>query len=232
GCTDSDDVIVTVNPVPQADAGPDVAVCDGECTTLTASGGINYLWSNSATAPSIDVCPSNTTTYIVTVTDANGCTASDDVIVTVNPLPVADAGPDVAVCLGDCTLLTASGGVSYFWSNQETTASIDVCPNTATTYTVTVTDANGCTDSDDVTVSINPNPTAEAGKDVAICNGDCTLLTAIGGQTYLWSNNETTASIDVCPNTTATYTVTVTDANGCTDSDDVIVTVNPVPQAD
>ena len=136
----------------------DVSICDGDCTTLVATGGISYLWSNSATSASIDVCPANTTTYVVTVTDANGCTDSDDVTVTVNPLPVADAGADVSICDG-CTTLTASGGISFLWSNSATTASIVVCPANTTTYVVTVTDANGCTDSDDVTVSIYDFPT-------------------------------------------------------------------------
>jgi len=232
GCTSSDDVTITVYPLPTADAGPDVAICEGECTSLTASGGTTYLWNNSATTASIDVCPGNTTTYAVTVTDANGCTDSDDVIVTVNPLPVADAGPDVAICDGDCTTLTASGGTTYLWNNSATTASIDVCPGNTATYTVTVTDVNGCTDSDDVIVTVNPLPVADAGPDVAICEGDCTTLTASGGVSYLWSNSATTASTDVCPATTTTYVVTVTDINGCTDSDDVIVTVNLLPVAD
>jgi len=228
----SDDLTVTVNQLPTADAGPDVAVCDGDCTNLIASGGISYLWSNSATTASIDVCPANTTIYTVTVTDVNGCTDMDDVTVTVNPLPTADAGPDAAVCDGDCTTLTATGGITYIWNYGQTDASINACPLVTTTYTVTVTDANGCTDWDDVTVTVNPLPTADAGQDVAICDGDCTNLTASGGVTYLWSNGGTDATNNVCPSAITIYSVTVTDANGCTDMDDVTVTVNPLPIAD
>ena len=211
--------------LPTADAGPDVTVCEGDCTTLSASGGITYEWSTGEITASINVCSAVTTTYGVTVTDLNGCTDSDDVTVTVYPAPVADAGPDVSICEGDCIIHTASGGLMYLWSNSATDASINVCPTSTTIYTVTVTDANNCTNSDDVTVVIYPPAVADAGPDVTVCEGDCTTLTASGGLTYIWSTGEITASISVCPTTTTTYVVTVTDMNGCTDSDDVTVSV-------
>ena len=97
-----------------------------------------------------------------------------------------------------------------------------------TTYTVTVTDANGCINADDVTVSVNPLPTANAGADQTICEGTTANLVATGGNSYTWSNGQNTASIAVMPTMTTTYTVTVTDANGCTNTDNVIITVNSV----
>jgi len=235
GCTDSDEVIVIVNPIPIADAGPDDVICFGECTALSASGGIIYIWSNNNFGPTMNVCPAVTTTYTVTVTDINGCTDSDEVIVTVNPLPPANAGADVDICFGSCSTLTASGGTIYLWNTGETTVSIDVCPVVTTTYTVTVTDANGCVNTADVTVNVQPIPVADAGPNVDICDGDCTNLTASGagaGGTYVWNDGSSTVSINVCPIVTTTYSVTVTDIYGCTDSDVVIVSVNPVPVAD
>ena len=228
--SDNDDVIVTVDPLPTANAGSDVTICEGDTTTLTATGGDTYLWSTGATTASIDVSPLSTTTYTVTVTQ-NGCSSNDDVIVTVNPLPAADAGADVSICIGGSTTLTASGGGSYLWNTGATTASITVSPSTTTSYNVTVTQ-NGCSSNDDIIVTVNPIPTADAGVDVTICEGDTTTLTATGGDTYLWSTGATTASIDVSPASTTTYTVTATQ-NGCSsNSDDVIVTVNPLPIAD
>ena len=228
GDSDDDDVIVTVNPLPTADAGTDVTICEGDSTTLTATGGDTYLWSTGATTASINVSPLSNTTYSVTVT-TNGCSANDDVMVAVNPVPIADAGVDVIICEGDSTTLTASGGASYLWSTGATTASINVSPAATIIYTVTVT-SNGCSSNDDVEVTVNPLPTANAGVDVSICEGDSATLTASGGDSYLWSTGATTASINVSPTSTTTYSVTAT-SNGCSSNDDVEVSVNTIPTA-
>ncbi|NNK61291.1 MAG: hypothetical protein HKP00_11795 [Flavobacteriaceae bacterium] len=226
--SDSDDVIVNVNPIPIADAGPDVNITLGENITLAASGGDSYLWNTGETSQSIVVSPTESTTYSVTVS-LNGCTDSDDVNVIVNDT-MANAGLDQNICLGESTVLTATGGDTYLWNTGETTASITVSPNITTTYTVTVSTANG-SDSDDVTVNVNAIPIAEAGPDQTICEGETVTLTASGGTNYLWSNGQTTQSIQVTPLTTSIYTVTV-DQNGCTDEDSVTVNVNPTPIAD
>lgn len=227
GCQGIDDVTVFVNPSPTANAGADQSICEGDCAILTATGGIAYAWSSGATTAAITVCPVQTTTYTVTVTDVNGCTDEDDVTVTVNTLPVANAGADDAVCLGACATLTATGGIAYEWNTGVQTAAITVCPGVTTTYTVTVTDVNGCQAADDVTVTVNPLPAASAGPDQAICLGDCATLTASGGVAYVWSTGATTASINVCPTVNTVYNVTVTDANGCSATDEADVIVNP-----
>lgn len=227
GCAGQDSAMVEVFALPVADAGTDVTLCEGECTDLTATGGSYYMWSTQETTASINVCPTTTTSYTVIVTDMNGCEASADVTVNVNPLPVADAGNDVSVCDGDCATLTATGGVSYLWSDGQSTASINVCPAATTTYVVTVTDANGCENTDEVTVTVNPLPVASAGADAYICLGDCATLTASGGVDYLWSTGDTTQDITVCPTDSTLYAVTVTDANGCSAADEVEVIVNP-----
>ncbi|MFH2095810.1 MAG: PKD domain-containing protein [Bacteroidota bacterium] len=229
GCTDTDDVTVTVVPLPVANAGNDAAVCAGSSATLTASGGTSYSWSSSQTTATITVTPASTTTYTVTVSDSYGCTDTDDATVTVNPLPVADAGPDVSVCQGSPATLTASGGSFFLWSNAQTTAGITVTPITTTTYYVTVSEATGCTGTDNVTVTVNPIPVASAGNDQTICVGDNATLTASGGTGYNWSSGGTTASVTVNPAATTTYTVTVTGAGGCSDTDDVTVTVGNIP---
>ena len=222
GCTDTDQVTVFVSSV-TANAGPDETICLGESTTLTASGGTSYLWSNGQSTASITVSPNTTTTYTITVTNAQGCTDTDNVTVFVGTAN-ANAGPDQTICLGEGVQLSASGGVSYSWSTGQNTSNIFVSPTTTTTYTVTVTDAQGCTDTDQVTVFVS-SVTANAGPDETICLGESTTLTASGGTSYLWSNGQSTASITVSPNTTTTYTVTVTNAQGCTDTDNVTVFV-------
>ena len=153
GCTDTDNVTVNVSPGVNANAGADQSICAGGSATLTASGGTDYKWSTGETTASITVSPVVTTNYIVTVSDGSGCSGTDVVRVSVNSIN-ADAGPDQTICPGETATLTASGGTSYEWDTGETTASINVGPGD---YMVTVSDDNGCTDEDKVSVIADPN---------------------------------------------------------------------------
>ncbi|MEM5564820.1 T9SS type A sorting domain-containing protein [Psychroserpens sp. AS72] len=230
---EDDSVIVTVNQLPIADAGEDVEICFGNVTTLTASGGTSYLWSTGETTDTISVNPDTTTTYSVEVT-SNNCSSTDEVTVIVNDLPETNAGNDISIFDGASTTLTASGADSYVWSTGETTESITVSPTNTTIYSVTGTSVQGCEFVDTVIVTIlSDDVTANAGDDTIICNGESTTLTASGGTTYLWSTGETTASIEVSPTTTTTYTVTAYSMSGNnSDEDSAIVTVNQLPIAD
>jgi len=236
GCSATDDIVVTVNALPNADAGTNQVICIGQSANFTASGGTSYLWSNNATTPNINVNPTTSTTYTVTVTDANSCSATDNVTLTVNPLPPADAGTDAFICLGNSTPLSASGGNAYAWApaaglSNTSIASPVASPTSTTTYVVSVTDINGCINTDNVVVTVWALPPADAGNNQAICLGNNTQLTATGGVSYAWDTGELTSTITVSPNTTSSYAVTVTDSNGCSETDDVTVTVNNPPQA-
>ena len=231
GCSSSKEVTVTVHPLPTAVIIGDTEICIGSSTSLTASGGTSYVWSNGATGASITVSPTATTTYNVTVTDVNGCDGTASKTVIVNPLPAVSIFGIDEICNGGNTTLFASGGVSYIWSNGATSTSIAVSPTATTTYNVTVTDGNGCQASTSVTVTVHPLPTASISGDTEICTGTTTRLTASGGTGYLWSTGATTYWIDVNPTATTTYNVTVTDGNGCQASTSVTVNVNPLPTA-
>ncbi|PKP19770.1 MAG: hypothetical protein CVU05_10600 [Bacteroidetes bacterium HGW-Bacteroidetes-21] len=225
---------VTVNPLPTANAGSDVSICPGTSATLVATGGTQYLWSNSAgNTASVIVSPTANTTYTVTVSSAAGCSATDQVTVTMKTVPVANAGADIAICAGQTANLMANGGTSYVWSNSlGTTANVNAQPALSTTYTVTVTGASGCTDTDDILVTVNDLPTAFAGNDQNVCAGSSVTLTASGGGSYSWSDGlGTAATVYDNPSTTQTYTVTVTDINLCTASDQVTVNVFTAPVA-
>lgn len=229
---EDDSVIVTVNEIPVANAGEDTSICFGNVTTLTASGGVTYLWSNGQTTQSISVNPTETTTYTVEVFE-NNCSSIDQAQVTVNALPETNAGNDISITEGAAIILTASGADSYAWNTGETTSSITVSPNTITTYTVTGANSNGCELMDEVIVTIILDDiTANAGVDIAICNGESTTLTASGGASYLWNTGESTAAIEVSPLGTTIYTVTAYSISGNnTDEDSVEVTVNEIPAA-
>jgi subtilisin-like proprotein convertase family protein len=133
------------------------------------------------------------------------------------PPPEVTLGPDITICPGQNTTLTASvnpSADSYAWNTGATSSSINISPNTTTTYSVTVTN-NGCIDADTIQVVVSNNSiTANAGTDVAICQGESTTLTGSGGgagSTYSWSTGQNGSSISVSPNITTTYTLTVTD---------------------
>jgi gliding motility-associated-like protein len=222
GCSGSNTVVVTVNPIPTANAGADQTICTGQSTTLNGTGGGTYAWSNGINTATNTVSPALTTTYTLTVTNG-GCTASDNVIVNINPLPTANAGADQTVCTGQSATLTATGGGTYAWNTGATTATINVTPASTTTYTVTVT-SNGCTASDNVIVNVNASIIANAGPDQNICTGQSATLTATGGTTYLWSNGATTATTIVTPASSTTYTVTVS-SGGCSGTDNVVVNI-------
>jgi subtilisin-like proprotein convertase family protein len=230
GCSSTDEVEVAVETRPTVDAGVDQTVCGGVSVALTATGGPgNFAWSTGDTDPSISVSPTVTTTYSVTVTSPSGtCTATDNVRVIISPAPVANAGTDKNICEGGSTGLTASGGTTYLWDTGQNGPNINVAPTVTTTYTVTVSNAGGCTDEDEVTVNVTPNPVADAGPDINICRGESTTLTASGGSTYSWNTGQPGATITVIPVTTTIYTVRAF-VGTCQSTDEVIVTVFPRP---
>ncbi len=244
GCKGTDDVVVTVNTNPVVDAGNDVSICTGDSIQLNATGAISYTWSPVAGLSDPNIAnpyakPLINSSYVVTGTDAIGCSSQDLVSVTLKSLPTANAGNDVNICNGKSTLLSAVGGVSYTWSpitglSNANIAAPTATPTATTTYTVTATGLNGCKKSDDVVVTIDPLPTANAGIDVTICKGASTPLVATGGVNYSWSpvaglSNANIASPIAQPNSNTTYTVTVTDAKGCINTDDVEIKVNIPP---
>lgn len=232
GCTATDQVDVTVNPLPVVNAGTDQTVCEGTAVTLSGSGAVSYAWDNGVTDGNSFVPAVGTTTYTVIGTDANGCVNTDQVDVTVNPLPIVNAGSDQVVCEGTSVTLSGSGAVSYAWDNGVVDGNSFVPAVGTMTYTVIGTDANGCTNTDQVDVTVNPLPVVNAGADQTACQGSAVTLTATGVQTYAWDNGVTNGVPFGQPVGTMTYTVVGTDANGCSNSDQVDVTVFALPAVD
>ncbi len=223
GCTATATRAVTVNPLPNAMISGLTTFCAGSSTTLTATGGGTYAWSNGANTASINV--NTASSYTVTVTSSAGCTATATQAVTIEPLPNATITPigTLTFCQGDSVLLGASGGGTYAWSNGGNTASINV--KISGTYTVSVTNNAGCTATASRTVTVNPNPvvTATATASGTGSTGTATA-SATGGTapyTYAWTGARTGASLTGLP--AGTYTVTATDVNGCKSTKSVIV---------
>ena len=241
GCTATASSVITVNQTPPTASvtpGSAILTCTNPAATLTASGGGTYLWganANNATTPAISVTAAGT--YSVTVTAANGCTATASSVITVNQTPpTASVTPSSAIltCTNPAATLTASGGGTYLWganANNATTPAISV--TAAGTYSVTVTAANGCTATASSVITVNQTPPTAAvtpSSAILTCTNPAATLTASGGGTYLWganANNATTPAISVTA--AGTYSVTVTAANGCTATASSVITVNQTP---
>ena len=226
GCQNTAIATVTVNPAPVLIVNSP-SVCTGSVATLTVSGASTYSWSTAQTGTVITVSPTSNTSYTVTGTDAIGCKNTAVSNVTVLSLTNVTA-TDTSVCKGQSVSIIAGGAVTYVWSNSQNGSSISVSPLTNTTYTVMGTDANGCSNYAVATVTVNIPPSVSS-SNASYCPGGTATLTAVGAQTYSWSNSQSGATIVVSPTVSTNYTVTGTDANGCANTSISSVTVYSLP---
>ena len=267
GCKDTSlavSVIMNDNPVVASLLASSTELCADDTVTVsvTASAGTapyEYIWAPVSIGSgelSFEHVPSDTTTYSVVITDANGC-SSDEASVTVNvkERPVANPVSAAAngVCFGNSTELNAqaSGGSGsgfvYEWAPVETLSDPAIAnpiaePLSETTYKVVVTDDAACSsDTAEVTVVVNANPTVQIDPVGAICEEESVALNAVATPaevTFVWTGNGL-ASTDVSnPSATPdadgsfTYAVVVTDALGCSsDEASVVLLVNEKPEA-
>ena len=207
------------------------AICQGQNVNITANGANTYSWNTGATSQVIGVSPTVTTIYSVIGTDLNGCskTATTSITVNTNPTISVVASP-TAICIGKTATLTASGATSYLWNTASSSPSIIVSPSSSTGFTVTGSNAAGCSATRTIALFVNPLPTINiTPASTNICIGKTATLTANGASTYTWNTTATTAVIAVTPSTTTNYVVTGTDANGCVNSNNASVIVNPLP---
>lgn len=212
-------------PSPIISLGNDTSICFSSPITLHAGNpGSTYQWNTSATSEFIPV--SNIGTYIVTVTNPQGCSNSDTINIQFATPPTVSLGNDTTICTGSqITLNAGNEGISYHWNNNATTEVIDVI--NSGTYSVTVTNPQGCTDSDAINVSIDMPPTVNIGNDTTICSAFQIILHAnYPNADYLWSTNDTVPQITV--SLPGEYSVTVSNSCGST-TDSIAVTVKPSP---
>ncbi len=223
GCSAGSSVLVKLNSQVAPQLGPDRTVCGA--TRLDAGyPGATYRWSDGSAGRFLDVAVSGT--YALTVTDANGCTGTASVQITVNPAPAVDLGPDVTVCGGTPVLLNAGNpGAAYQWSTGATGQTLAV--TTSGTYWVRVTDGLGCPAFDTVRVHFLPRPVVNLGADAAVC-GTTWLDAGNPGATYQWSDGSTGRVLAV--NGSGAYRVVVRTAAGCQAADTVNITVQPPVQ--
>ena len=188
GCTATASRNIMVNNLPTPNITGTSTICEGQSTTLTASGGTSYIWSTGAITAAINVSPSVDAAYTATVTNASGCSATAVRNVTVNALPTASITGTAEICNLQSTVLTATGGSSYVWSTGATTSTISVNPSTNTAYTSTVTSAAGCTATAvrNLTVNALPVITTQPAS-VAVCGNASGTFTVIASNASIYS---------------------------------------------
>src|SRR5690554_316808 len=229
--------IIEVNLCPQTVVTAPITMCNGDNATIEVESTIlgsfpyDYSWSNGSSQITQNVSPAQSTEYIVTTTDRYNCQTENTVYVDLFPISNLNAGEDENICINDNVTITATGMSAYNWDNGlGAGASHLVSPTVTTTYTVSGTDVNGCIDADEITVHVNPLPIVASSNDIEICMNESTTISASGAQTYSWDTGLGSGENHVVnPTTNTTYTVTGTDNNGCVNTNEVTVTVNPLP---
>jgi gliding motility-associated-like protein len=248
-CTASTTVSAIVNPLPVPNIITNSPLCVGAALNLTGSGGVNYSWSGPGGFTSTNQNPNIPTTalsnggnYVLTVTDANGCSASTNANVVVNPLPTPVAN-GVNLCENNNGNLSASGGTSYNWSGpggftstQQNPLITNVQMTNAGQYTVVVTNSNNCSNTAVTTVIVNPAPIPNIVTNSPLCVNNVLSMSGTGGVTYQWSgpngffSTGSTATLNASSTAySGNYNLTVTDANGCTASTSAPALIHPIP---
>ena len=227
-CSKTDSMTVTVHPSVVTTISHDTSICPGEPVNLTVTGGTSWAWSNGGTTSTITVRPITPTTYTVTSSQASYCSTTDSVRISIKPSVTTTVSGNVTICRGVSVTLTATGGTSRTWSTGGTQDTIVVTPTVTTTYSVRSDSTGICSNIDSIKVTVNQLPNVVITGDTVITAGETTSLTASGAQSYLWSTGATSSSISVSPSITTSYSVTGTDANGCSNNAHATVVVNAV----
>lgn len=242
GCQAKDTVNVTVINKAVTSGTADTAICLNGSVQLNVTGGVSYQWSpaqtlNNPTVPNPVASPTVATDYVVELRDANNCLLRDTVRVSIGPYPQFAISRDTSVCLGSKVRLSASGGNQYQWSPVTTLDNAQAQSPTATplnssTYSVLITDNVCSVDTTlSVTISIGASPNIFASKLGDIdCSNPTTRLSASGGVNYSWTpafalDDARLPAPLVTIDSTTTFVVMGTDANGCTGKDSVTVNV-------
>jgi hypothetical protein len=229
GCSGNTAVVtVTANPLPTVTVSGTTLICQGQVSTLTASGANTYAWSGGPSNAVYTVSPSATTNYSVVGVSAAGCSNTAVRSVSVQPSISVNVTGANTLCAGQTITLTANGATSYTWNTSANTTTLAVTPSASTSYSFV--GVNGvCTATAITNITVNPNPTVAITGTTGLCIGSTATLTAAGATTYSWSNTASTASVAVSPTANAVYSVTGSFSTGCSNTATTAITVFSLP---
>lgn len=233
GCENTDTVAVEIYTLPLINAGIDLFVCIGDPAVLTATGagpdGV-YIWEDGIVNDLIFE-PSSTAIYVVLGLDENDCENRDSVLVTVYLLPLVIAGEDLAICEGDEVELNGEGAGedgTYFW-NQDIADGESFVPDSSSDFILLGLDANGCENSDTISITLLAIPMIYGGLDQRVCLEDDIILTVVDKEIdviYEWDNGvEDGVSFSGYSESQTIYTVMAINSDACENTDEVLVDV-------
>jgi|GEM_PF-2071552 len=238
---------VLVNANPTANAGADTNICGTTSLTLQGTGGGTYAWTSTQTitnpnSPTPTVSGTVSGTYRLVVTNASGCSDTDDVDVTVLTTPVANAGPDMTICPTSLIQLHGSGGLNYFWYSTVSILTPNVQDpivhgNKSGTFYMVASNGIGCNDTDEVNITVMPQPTAYAGNDTTVCpHTEIELKGTVSGNkvTSKWVSTASitdpdSLQIKVTIDSGEVFFLVAVDSIGCSDTSIIQVSIQPVP---
>lgn len=249
-CTNSTTFTVNIDPTLNINVNPPLSdICSGNSVVVNASGATSYTWSNSGglnttSGSVVSASPSVTTTYTVIGTSgvSGACSGSTTFTINVTPTPSLTVNASTTtICNGSSTNLFVSSADSYSWSpptglNSTTSGTVIANPNVSTTYSVIGTSSinPNCIATKTIHINVLPQTTGTINPNAEICIGKTTLLGAYGGNTFKWIPTSSLSHTNIgnpiaSPSVTTTYTVFISNNGLCPDSQEVIVTVNPLP---
>lgn len=246
GCIAIDTIHILSDVLPRFDLGPPISICQGDTLHLNAPVSVPfYQWRNRnsqiiSISEQFNYSFQISDAITLTLTDDRGCKFQDSLLVNLHPIPEPIIDGPIAACEGDSVKYSVPIEMyeKIVWATQQGTSidsqSLELVAQHSTTYSVNVTDLNGCEGSQSIELHVWPTPVADAGQDTLICEG---AQVSIGTEStfdaeYSWSpisnlSDATTATPTASPTTTTTYELTVTTPHGCTDKDSVTVRINP-----
>lgn len=223
GCQTLSDTITVNVGNPNTTIVGDEQLCEGETSTLDAGSFFFYQWSTGETSQTISVNQAGT--YTVTVFGEGGCPATDEINIGINAPPTPTIVGNLNICNGGTSTLSLSQVYTqYIWSSGAITPTTTV--NSSGNIAVTVTDNNGCTGTTNADVVISNDLAPQIIGNLSICEGETTNLSAFGFNAYQWSTGAVSPDIEVSTN--GTYSVTVSNANGCSGSSLATVVVSSI----
>lgn len=235
GCQNDANITITVFNLPTVTVSsndPNNEICINDPIQLVGSGASTYAYSNSV-IDQTDFYPTVTDTYNVHGTDVNGCVNTSNITIVVNSLPtvsVTSSELNNEICVNDSIQLIGSGASNYVYTNG-VQDQVYFNPVSTDNYSIVGTDANGCQNSSSITITVNSLPiigVSSSDTNNEICLNDSIQLIGSGAQNYTYSNGV----IDLeyfTPQSTDSYSIIGTDANGCQNTSSIQIVVNPLP---